>query len=66
MTIENRRVDDEEWIDREIADGSFQDSRIRRRSRTLLARPWTGVGQTIPFACQDWGEHERRLPLPVQ
>ncbi|WP_404605347.1 hypothetical protein [Caballeronia udeis] len=39
---------------------------MRRRSRTLLARPWTGVGQTIPFACQDWGEHERRLPLPVQ
>jgi hypothetical protein len=50
----NVRVDDEDWINRETADNSFQDARLRRRFRMLLERLWSGVGQTIPFACQDW------------
>jgi hypothetical protein len=46
--------DERAWIDRELANDGFQDVRLRRRFRTLLERLWMGVGQTIPFACQDW------------
>src|ERR1700709_1903144 len=46
--------DEGAWIDRELANDGFQDVRLRRRFRTLLERLWMGVGQTIPFACQDW------------
>lgn len=48
------RADGEDWINREVTDSSFQDARLRRRFRTLLERLWSGVGETIPFACQDW------------
>jgi len=27
---------------------------LRRRFATLLEKLWGGMGQTIPFACQDW------------
>ena len=50
----NVRVDDEDWINRETADNSFQDARLRKRFGMVLERLWSGIGQTIPFACQDW------------
>jgi hypothetical protein len=33
---------------------NFQDARPRKRSGIVLERFWSGMGQTIPFACQDW------------
>jgi len=32
----------------------FQDARLRKCFGMVLERLWSGIGQTIPFACQDW------------
>jgi hypothetical protein len=52
--IKNHEPDEGAWIDQELTNDGFQDVRLRRRFRTLLERLWMGIGQTIPFACQDW------------
>src|ERR1700742_4487912 len=49
-----RPTDDQPWFDREVRDSNFQDTRLRRRFAILLEKLWAGIGQTIPFACQDW------------
>ncbi|MFC0696483.1 IS4/Tn5 family transposase DNA-binding protein [Paraburkholderia humisilvae] len=38
----------------EVRGSEFQDTRLRRRFAILLEKLWNGMGQTIPFACQDW------------
>lgn len=53
MTIKEQE-DDESWLDQELAASEFQDARLRKRFGVLLERLWKGMGQTIPFACQDW------------
>jgi hypothetical protein len=45
---------DESWLDQEVAGSEFQDVRLRKRFAMLLERLWTGMGQSIPFSCQDW------------
>jgi hypothetical protein len=42
------------WIDQELSESDFKDARLGKRFRILLQRLWTGVGESIPFACQDW------------
>ena len=42
------------WIDREIAGCHFGDERLKKRLRTLLERMGDAMGDSIPFACQDW------------
>lgn len=32
----------------------FRHERLKKRFRLLLEQFWRGMGQTIPFACQDW------------
>ncbi|WP_429524358.1 IS4/Tn5 family transposase DNA-binding protein [Paraburkholderia youngii] len=49
-----RRADDRSWLDLEVQGSEFQDTRLRRRFAILLGKLWDGMGQTIPFACQDW------------
>ena len=46
--------DEETWMDKENAACSFRDERLKKRFRLLLQQFWTGLGQTISFACQDW------------
>ncbi|MFL9912543.1 IS4 family transposase [Paraburkholderia sp. RL17-337-BIB-A] len=48
------QADDESWLDQEVAGSEFQDVRLRKRFAMLLERLWKGMGQSIPFACQDW------------
>jgi len=48
------QAEDAEWLDEEIAGSEFRDIRLRKRFEMLLTRLWKGMGQTIPFACQDW------------
>jgi hypothetical protein len=48
------KVDDQVWLDREVSANNFADTRLHKRFKALLGRLWTGMGQTIPFACQDW------------
>jgi len=42
------------WIDEENSACSFRDERLKKRFRLLLQQFWNGMGQTIPFACEDW------------
>jgi hypothetical protein len=42
------------WIDRELAGCQFADERLGRRLRTLLDQMAGAMGESIPFACQDW------------
>ena len=42
------------WIDQELSESDFKDARLGKRFRILLQRLWTGVGESIPFVCQDW------------
>jgi len=42
------------WIDRELAGCDFEDERLHKRFRVLLEKLSTGLGESIPLACQDW------------
>jgi Transposase DNA-binding len=42
------------WVDREIKEGVFKDARLGRRFRELLIQMGSGMGESIPLACQDW------------
>ncbi|HCM1919246.1 TPA: transposase [Salmonella enterica subsp. salamae serovar 28:r:e,n,z15] len=45
---------DTEWLAQEIDESSFNDRRLGRRFRELMANFWKNIGSTIPFVCQDW------------
>ena len=42
------------WVDRELADCTFQDERLGKRLRALLSQSSSAPGGSIPLACQDW------------
>jgi len=42
------------WLEREAAGCQFQDLRHGKKFRTLLGRLSEQIGDSIPFACQDW------------
>lgn len=42
------------WIDHELADCRFKDIRHGKRFRKLLQQLSNGVGESIPWICQDW------------
>jgi len=46
--------DEQTWIDKENAGCNFRDERLKKRFRLLLQQFWNSMGQSIPFACQDW------------
>jgi len=43
------------WIDEELSACKFKDVRHARRFRKLVEQLAEGVGESIPWACQDWG-----------
>jgi hypothetical protein len=43
-----------EWIEQEMIGCSFPDQRLRQRLQQLLQQFSSGLGESIPFACQDW------------
>jgi len=43
-----------DWVDRELADCSFEDERLGKRLRSLLSQLSSAPGGSIPLACQDW------------
>jgi hypothetical protein len=43
-----------EWVEQEITGCSFPDQRLRQRLQQLLQQFSSGLGESIPFACQDW------------
>jgi hypothetical protein len=52
LMAQNRQADDEEWIDREIADGSFQDARLRRQRREFDLLPALSARAGVPHAAR--------------
>ena len=46
--------DNNNWLSHELYRCKFKDERIGKRFRTLLEQLWNGIGESIPFACQDW------------
>jgi len=45
---------DSGWLSEELAGCEFKDERLSNRFRTLTEKLWRGMGESIPFACQDW------------
>ena len=45
---------DQTWIDRECAECHFKDVRLQKRFGILLEQMSGGIGESIPFVCQDW------------
>jgi hypothetical protein len=43
-----------EWVEQEMSGCSFPDQRRHQRLQQLLQQFSSGLGESIPFACQDW------------
>ncbi len=54
-----------DWLDEELAGCKFKDERLGKRFTKLLAQMWDGVGESIPFACQDWNCQQRKYIVLV-
>lgn len=42
------------WLDKELSSCTFKDERIGKRFKTVCEQLWSGIGNSIPLACQDW------------
>ena len=42
------------WIDQEMGGCNFSDVRLAKRFSKLLGMMSEGIGQSVPYACQDW------------
>src|ERR1700676_3753951 len=42
------------WVDAELAGCEFSDVRLEKRFRKLVEQLSGGIGESIPWACQDW------------
>lgn len=55
VTVEElNNADKNKWLEDELSRSGLRDGRLRKRFKNLLEQLWDGLGQTIPFACQDW------------
>lgn len=53
-TLHSHKMEAGSWAQRETAACPFNDLRLGKRFSKLLEQLADGVGQPIPFACQDW------------
>jgi hypothetical protein len=44
----------EYWTNGEIDEGAFKDARLGRRFSELIRQVGDRMGESIPYACQDW------------
>jgi len=42
------------WIENELKGCEFPDVRLGKRFETIVEKLATGIGRSLPFACQDW------------
>ena len=42
------------WIDTEVGGCNFKDVRLAKRFGKLLGMMTEGIGESVPYACQDW------------
>lgn len=52
-TINNAPISDN-WINKEVGGCRFRDLRLGKRFGRLLEMMSNGIGQSVPYACQDW------------
>lgn len=50
----DRAEADTAWLDQELAGCKFKDARLGKRLRLLMGNMWKWMGESIPYACQDW------------
>jgi hypothetical protein len=51
---EKNCLDDETWLREELSGCLFKDVRLKKRFQTLVNQLFKGLGESLPFACQDW------------
>ena len=44
----------EHWTDSEVDETAFKDARLGRRFGEVIRQISDGMGESIPYACQDW------------
>jgi Transposase DNA-binding len=44
----------EHWTDSEVDESAFKDARLGRRFGEVIRQIGDGMGESIPYACQDW------------
>lgn len=49
-----RQPASDSWIDNEVRECCFKDVRLAKRFSKLLGMMSDGIGESIPYACQDW------------
>ena len=49
-----KSVSTKHWTEGEVDEAAFKDARLGRRFGELLKQIGDGMGESIPFACQDW------------
>lgn len=54
VCLQNTDNNDAIWLDTELQGSQFKDLRLGKRLRQLMGNLWSGVGMSIPLACQDW------------
>jgi hypothetical protein len=42
------------WVDNEVSGCNFKDVRLAKRFGKLLGMMSEGIGESVPYACQDW------------
>jgi len=47
------------WTQREVDESAFKDARLGRRCAGLLKQIGDAMGESIPYACQDWANTKR-------
>jgi hypothetical protein len=47
-------INDAHWTEREVDETAFKDQRLGRRFGELIRQIGDGMGESIPYACQDW------------
>ena len=54
FSINENTRDNETWVKQEIESCKFKDTRLNKRFQKLCESLYAGIGESIPYACQDW------------
>ena len=49
-----RLTSEPDWLNQETAGCEFKDKRLGKRFKNVLTQLWNGMGENVPYACQDW------------
>lgn len=54
FSINDKIHGDNSWIAEELKECKFKDVRLNKRFQRLSESLYAGIGESIPYACQDW------------